>query len=163
MGTQGALYASAQSADDGLLSCRGDRYRCRWREWMLGELSRKRGGTAGAAIGEPAGGECLSNRRRLDPAEREVVRPLGLRDRQRRDWSATWCLRGECRERRPSGIWSAEETCNLVEGLTRRIVNRAAEALHGPITFNPHKQRVSTRDDKPDRRERRFIYLCRLA
>ena len=62
---------------------------------MLSELPRERGRTTGAAIGEPAGDERLPNRRRLHPAEREVVRLLGLRDRQRRDPGTAWRLRGE--------------------------------------------------------------------
>ena len=62
---------------------------------MLSELPRERGRTAGAAIGEPAGDERLSDSCSLDPTKREVVWLLGLRNRQRRDRSTTWCLRGE--------------------------------------------------------------------
>jgi hypothetical protein len=77
--------------------------------------------------------------------------------------SATRRLRSQRRERRAARVWGAEETGNLVKGLTRCVVNRAAEALHGPIALDPHEQRVPTRDHKANRRECWCLNLCRLA
>lgn len=70
---------------------------------MLSELPGERGGAGWTAIGQPTCDKRLANRRCLDPTKREVVRPLGLCNRQRCDPGTAWRLCGQRGERRPSG------------------------------------------------------------
>src|SRR2546428_11188149 len=92
--------------------------------------------------------------RRLEPAEAKVVavRPDGAREREGVRVAA---LRG-ARHRGPAGEAETEEARDLVEGLARGVVDRAAGRTEAPVAFHEHGVAVGAGQDEHDRGYLRF-------